>query len=75
MNIPEIDWRYHDDRQLAEMVKKIEGFLALPDLDKLNKDNCHMLLGMLREEQAERWVRRWLEDMKMLDGLANLGVK
>jgi hypothetical protein len=80
MNIPEIDWRYHDDKQLAAMVEKIEGFLALPpdpdDVnDKLNRSNCHMLIGMVREEQAERWIRRWLEDMKILGGLADLGVK
>ena len=53
-NIPRLDWCYHTDEQLAEMVARIHRFLAQPDLDALDKDNCRMLLGMVEVEQAER---------------------
>jgi hypothetical protein len=58
MNIPEVDWRYHSDKELAEDIQTIMGFLKR-DLTKIERDNCATLLDMMLAEQAERRFKEY----------------
>jgi hypothetical protein len=58
MNIPQIDWHYHTDKELTEDIQTIMGFLKR-DLTKIERDNCATLLDMMLAEQAERRFKEY----------------
>jgi hypothetical protein len=56
-NIPRLDWRYHTDAELVEMTHKLLGFRKM-SLDRIQKDNCELLLEMVCAEQVARRIRQ-----------------